>query len=516
MMRPTILLLFFGLLVLLGAASAAPKPPAPGTVKMTPKPPLPSSDTPPAPAREFRGAWIATVNNIDWPSKPGLTTAQQQAELIALLDKAVQLHLNAVILQVRPACDALYPSSLEPWSEYLTGRQGQAPNPYYDPLAFAVTEAHKRGLELHAWFNPFRARFNGDTGPLAPTHVSHTHPQWVKTYASSLWLDPGEPGVQEYSLSVILDVVRRYDIDGVHLDDYFYPYPVNGKDFPDDPSWKRYRHSGGRKTRAGWRRDNVNRFVEKLYAEVKRAKPWVKVGISPFGIYRPGVPPQIKGLDAYNELYADSRLWLKQGWVDYFSPQLYWKIEPRAQSFPVLLHWWIAQNTRGRHLWPGLYTSLVGSSSASWPASEIVYQIKTTRGMAGATGDIHFSMAALMENRGGLAQTLQSGLYAAPALVPASPWLDAAPPLPPGVLFQTDPLTQVSALTWQGLGDAPPRLWVVQTRTAGVWTTQILPGAQTSLSFPPLAPAKPPDLIAVSAVDRCGVQSAPTILVPPK
>lgn len=512
--KPVLILLW--LFCLLGSAFAAQVPPV--RVVKTTKPP---SDTPPAPAREFRGAWVASVNNTDWPSKPGLTTAQQQAELITILDRAVQMHLNGIVLQVRPACDALYASALEPWSEYLTGRQGQAPNPFYDPLAFAVTEAHKRGLELHAWFNPYRARHESAKSPLAPTHIGRTHPQWVKSYGKALWLDPGEAGVQEHSLAVVLDVVRRYDIDGVHIDDYFYPYPENdshGKsmDFPDGPSWKRYRHLGGRKSRGNWRRDNVNHFIERLYAEVKQAKPWVKVGISPFGIYRPGYPKQIKGFDAYAELYADSRMWLDKGWLDYLSPQLYWKIEKPAQSFPVLLHWWVAQNKHGRHLWPGLYTSLVGDKPDAWPANEVVYQIKTTRGIAGATGDVHFSMTALMENRGGLAQILQTGIYAQPALVPASPWLDAVPPDPPAVSAHTDPFSRLGTLSWYSVGGEPAWLWVVQVRAAGLWTTQILPGARTSLPLPMSGGPTAPDLIAVSAVDRCGNQSKPSILTPPK
>lgn len=503
-------MLLLPLLFWLLAGAHAAQAPAPGPAKMTKPPP---SDTPPAPPREFRGAWAASVDNIDWPSKPGLTTEQQQRELIALLDRAAALHLNAVVLQVRPACDALYPSPYEPWSEYLTGRQGQAPVPFYDPLAFAVAEAHRRGLELHAWFNPFRARHDSAKGPLAPTHVAKTHPQWVKTYGGLLWLDPGEPGVQEYSLAVILDVVRRYDIDGVHIDDYFYPYPApegHPLPFPDDASWKRYRQSGGRKSRGSWRRDSVNHFVERLYAEVKGAKPWVKVGISPFGIYRPGQPKQIKGFDAYSELYADSRLWLDRGWLDYLSPQLYWKIEKPAQSFPVLLHWWVAQNKRGRHMWPGLYTSRIlpqeDPKDEPWPASEIVYQVKTTRGMAGATGDVHFSMKALLNDNAGLGRTLQAGLYAQPALVPASPWLDNAPPAAPIVAVWADPDTPQRTLTWQPTGSEPAWLWAVQARTAGVWTTQILPGARTSQPLPGGT-----DRVAVSAVDRCGNRSEPTV-----
>src|SRR5688500_4792441 len=263
-------------------------------------------DDGPAVAREFRGAWVASVANIDWPSRPGLTSEQQQAELLALLDRAAQLRLNAVILQVRPAADALYPSRLEPWSEYLTGEMGKAPVPFYDPLAFAVAEAHRRGLELHAWFNPFRARHASARSPVSRDHVSNTRRGLVKEYGRSLWLDPGEPEARRYSLSVIMDVVRRYDIDGVHIDDYFYPYRErdgSGRliSFPDDASWRRYRRSGGRLTRDDWRRRNVDLFVESVYTAMKREKPLVRFGVSPFGIWRPGSPPQVTGLDPYTE-----------------------------------------------------------------------------------------------------------------------------------------------------------------------------------------------------------------------
>jgi uncharacterized lipoprotein YddW (UPF0748 family) len=274
--------------------------------------------SPPPPPREFRGTWIATVSNIDWPSKPGLSTDAQKSELIQLLDRAKNLKLNAVILQVRPACDAFYVSTIEPWSEYLTGRQGLAPDPGYDPLEFAVAAAHSRGLELHAWFNPFRAGHPSAKSPASSNHVSRRYPKLVKKYGSYLWLDPGEQVAQDYSTTVILDVVKRYDIDGVHLDDYFYPYQVaNAKggliDFPDDASWDRYQAAHGTLERNDWRRENVNRFIRNLYIRIKKEKRWVKFGISPFGIWRPGNPPKIAGLDAYDHLYADSRKWILNG-----------------------------------------------------------------------------------------------------------------------------------------------------------------------------------------------------------
>jgi uncharacterized lipoprotein YddW (UPF0748 family) len=468
-------------------------------------------DTPPPVAREFRAAWIATVENIDWPSRPGLSTAEQQAELLAILDKAVALRLNAVVLQVRPAADALYKSRYEPWSEYLTGEMGRAPEPFYDPLAFAIAEAHKRGLELHAWFNPYRARHPSGTSPIAANHISKTSPAVVRRYGKSLWLDPGERAVQQHSLRVILDVVRRYDIDGVHIDDYFYPYKERDRagkiiEFPDEPSWRRYVKSGGTLSRADWRRQNVDRFVEQLYEGIHAAKPWVKFGISPFGIWRPGYPEQVAGFDAYEQLYADSRKWLAKGWVDYFTPQLYWRIGAPRQSYPVLLAWWVEQNAHGRHIWPGNYTSGISSTNPrSWTASEVLDQIGATRALPGATGNVHFSMKALMENRGGVAEQLADQAYAAPALVPPSPWLSRDTPGAPVASLLTDSLTGAVALELapSATTGAAPWLWVVHTRVGGAWSTVILPGAQ---HHHPLATTATdaPDLVIVSAVSRTG------------
>jgi uncharacterized lipoprotein YddW (UPF0748 family) len=262
--------------------------------------------------REFRGLWVATVDNVDWPSKRGLTTREQKEELTGILDLAVKLNMNAIVLQVRPCCDAIYDSKIEPWTEYLTGQMGKAPRPYYDPLAFAVEEAHKRGLELHAWFNPYRARIKDSKSPVSRNHVSVTHPELVRSYGKYLWLDPTEQATRDYSLSVIMDVVRRYDIDGVHFDDYFYPYPEKAAnniemDFPDDASWRRYQKTGGKMSRNDWRRDNVNQFVQAVYEGIKQEKPWVKFGISPFGIWQPKYPAGIAGFNSYDKLYCDSR-----------------------------------------------------------------------------------------------------------------------------------------------------------------------------------------------------------------
>ncbi len=333
--------------------------------------------------------WVATVNNIDWPSRRDLTPEQQRQELIALLDRVAELKLNAIFLQVRPMADALYPSPYEPWSEFLTGTIGKAPEPEYDPLAFAVAEAHARGIELHAWFNPFRGNV---------TTKLRSYP-----YGRFVWMDPGDPEVRRRALDVMTDVARRYDVDGIHLDDYFYPYPEKDLEFPDDATYQQY---GAGMSRDDWRRDNINRFVRDLYASVKAVKPGVEVGISPFGIWRPGHPRQIRGLDAYEKIYADSRLWLRRGWVDYLAPQLYWPIDKREQSFPVLLRWWTGQDRMGKGIVAGIGLHRVGRV----PPDEFARQIKLIRDNDRAVGFILFSAKTIMNNREGVNEVLRRAI----------------------------------------------------------------------------------------------------------
>jgi uncharacterized lipoprotein YddW (UPF0748 family) len=473
-------------------------------------PPRPVAGEPPAVPREFRGVWVATVNNIDWPSRPGLPAAQQRAEITALLDRAQALGLNAVIFQVRPATDALYASSLEPWSEYLTGTQGRDPG--YDPLAVWIEEAHRRGLELHAWFNPYRARHHEAKSPLAPNHLSRTQPHLVKKYGDLLWLDPGEPAAAAHTLAVIRDVVRRYDIDGVHLDDYFYPYPVTAPlppkapkdakpqelDFPDEPSRKKYLAAGGRLPVPDWRRDNVNRLVEQIHRAVRAEKPWVKFGISPFGLGRPDRrPPGIKGFSQYDKLYADVELWLERGWADYFVPQLYWPLAQQEQSYPVLLDYWLAQNPAGRHVWPGLFTSAI-SDEKKWPLTDIPQQISLTRQRPAATGHVHFSMVALMDNRRDINSRL-APLYATPALVPASPWLGLPVPAAPALkrtgrtVQLTPPAGAARLIIWQQIG--------------AEWRFTLHPATLKELTPDPAATA-----VVVSALNRAGVEGPRTPL----
>ena len=334
---------------------------------------LAQADTSPPPiARELRAVWIATVDNIDWPSRQGLSTAEQQRDMIGILDRLVELRMNAVIFQVRPAADALYDSRLEPWSEYLSGQMGRAPQPFYDPLAFTVAEAHKRGLELHVWINPYRSRYSMKK-PAASNHISRTHPRLVHKYGPYEWMDPGEPAVRKQTEDVVLDLVRRYDIDGVHMDDYFYPYPetrrvrrkVNEIPFPDEATYRRYTRGGGTLSRDDWRRHNVDLLVKELYDGVHAVKPWIKFGVSPFGIWRPGHPASVRGLDQYAVLYADAKKWLNEGWVDYLTPQLYWAADKPEQRYDQLLKWWVGENLMGRHIWPGNYTGKVAFTNPS-------------------------------------------------------------------------------------------------------------------------------------------------------
>lgn len=467
---------------------------------------------PPGIAREFRAAWIATVANIDWPSKPGLPVQQQKNEMIAILDRAYQLRMNAVILQVRPTADAIYPSRLEPWSWYLTGKMGEAPKPYWDPLKFTIDEARKRRLEVHAWFNPFRARHPSCKGNVAANHITKLRPDLVRRYGSLEWLDPGDPQVQSHSLRVILDVLKRYDVDGIHIDDYFYPYPNKtraGKviPFPDTKTYTRYRSAGGKLNVKDWRRDNVNRFVKHLYTAVKREKPWVKFGISPFGIWRPGYPKQIKGMDAYDVLYADALLWWQLGWVDYLAPQLYWSIADKGQSFPVLLNWWAAQNKMKRHLWPGL--SIAGTRSDRHP-NEILRQINATRLQSGVDGQIHYGMNCILTNRQNIAVYLQRNAYQEYLLPPASPWLTNTKPKKPRLFFGDRPEQNVATFNWRHT-DTQPKYWVLQERIGTKWFTSVLPGGQRTKFFQGNLSTRLPTQVALTPIDRYG-QAGPPFL----
>jgi uncharacterized lipoprotein YddW (UPF0748 family) len=488
------------------------------------------AENPPPIPREFRAAWVATVANIDWPSRRDLTSSQQRAEIIAIVERAKALNLNALIFQVRPSADALYASDLEPWSEYLTGVQGKPPEPFYDPLQVWVEESHKRGIELHAWFNPYRARHNQARSPAARTHISVAQPKLVKTYGNFQWMDPGEPAAAQHTLNVIVDVVRRYDIDGVHIDDYFYPYPVASGtapnapelDFPDDAAWSAYLLTGGKLARADWRRQNVNELIEKIYNGIKHEKKWVKFGVSPFGLGKPDKRPAgISGFSQHDKLYADVELWLAKGWMDYLAPQLYWPIEQKAQAFPVLQDYWLHENTAGRHVWAGLYTSRIldganpnpGDSAKSWEPQEILDQISLSRargaGDEKARGHIHYSVAALMQNRKGIADQLRTLAYPGAAAVPAMPWLGANPAAP-SVKQAIDPASgKPVVLVSPGIGELPAQ-YAVWTRTAVGWQLRLAPvqrDASGGVLWLGLSAVGGDGGYVLSALDRAGNES---------
>ena len=501
-------------LLLAAACSGGDTPTSPSVPPIITPPVIPPSGPAalviPAITREFRGLWIATVANIDWPSRTGLSTVAQQAELIAILDRAKSAGLNAIVLQVRAAGDALFPSTLEPWSRSLSGTQGVDPG--WDPLAYAVAQAHERGLELHAWFNPFRAGNASDTSRLAPLHFAKRRPDLARLFCGQLWFDPAESAVQEQALNVVRDVVRRYAVDAVHLDDYFYPYPDSrcpNLEFPDSAAFASYRTAGGSLARADWRRDNVNRFVERLYAETHAIAPTVRVGLSPFGIWRPGNPAGIVGLDAYASIYADSRLWLQRGWADYFAPQLYWSIASTGQSFPALLDWWSQQNTMRRHLWPGLaaYRVADGTSSA-FAASEIIAQVALARQRAslsgGPSGTVLYNTTTVMRNRDGLTTSLADGLFATRALVPATSWLDGIAPTMPTLTVSQASSAASLRVSIAGDGGEPLSWWLVRWRNGAAWSQQLIPADTRVLDVPPAVGTVATDAIVVNAIDRVG------------
>jgi uncharacterized lipoprotein YddW (UPF0748 family) len=510
---------------------------------------------PPSVEREFRAAWISPTEGGDWPSRPGLSVDEQKAELRDMLDIAQRDGLNAVLLHVRTAADALYPSKNVPWSRYLLGRDGSAKDlEGYDPLALAVEEAHARGLQLHVWFNPFRAMPPDNLGKPPAGHVTRTHPQWIVHYGKSTWIDPGIPAARQTVLNAILEVVDRYDIDGVHIDDYFYPYVEEATithvvrhgrrrrritrrvtlRFNDDASWKRYGRAKGWTDRAAWRRANIDDFVKSLYQKVKEHKKYVLVGVSPFGIWRPGYPEGITGLDSYTEIFADSRRWLREGWLDYIAPQLYWPLDNDQQRFTRLDAWWRAENVYGRHVWPGLFTMRVGSRDDPWPAKEIAEEVAALRdarrGTTESLGHVHFRLRTFTLRLGGDTATfgdeLRDEIYPEPAIPPASPWLGDATPAAPALGPPTRDVQQAGRPAAEAASDSssevaftatagdsvPVRWWLVQTRDSdGHWHEQLRPAMDhaLALTFRDVAGAS---LVAVTAISRTGVAGAPTVV----
>ncbi|QUF63568.1 glycoside hydrolase family 10 protein [Bacillus atrophaeus] len=389
--------------------------------------------------RELRAVWIASVVNIDWPSKKGLTAEKQKEEYIKLLDDAEDMNMNAVIVQIKPTADAFYPSEYGPWSEYLTGTQGKAPG--YDPLAFMIEETHKRNLEFHAWFNPYRITMNHtDINKLSQDHPARKHPDWVVAYGNQLYYNPGIPKAQDFIVKGIEEVVKKYDIDAVHMDDYFYPYKIQGKEFPDTETYEQYGKNRFDEI-DDWRRDNVNQLVNHINTTIKKEKSYVKFGISPFGVWRnaaddPSGSDTTAGVTNYDDLYADTREWIQKGDIDYITPQIYWSIGFKAAAYDVLTQWW-SNEVRNRpvHLYIGQAAYKINNNSdPAWSdPDEYARQITLNRQSELVRGSIHFSLKDLNKNPLGLKDRFINELYNKPALVPDMPWLDQKAPKKPKV-----------------------------------------------------------------------------------
>jgi uncharacterized lipoprotein YddW (UPF0748 family) len=458
------------------------------------------------PKRQLRGVWIATVHNLDWPSKPGLPPERQKAEYLKILDNAVKRRLNAVFFQVRPASDAVYRSSLEPWSQWLTGTAGRDPG--WDPLPFLVDEAHKRGLQFHAWFNPYRAA-DSATSKLPAGHPARLHPDWTVKHEGKLYYNPGLPQVRDWVTKVVTDVVTRYDVDGVHFDDYFYPYPGQGTRFADQAAYKKY---GKGLTLADWRRRNVNQLVAQVSQAVHAARPYAVFGISPFGIWRNKAEDPAgsatKGMSAYDSIYADARAWIKAGSVDYVMPQLYWPRGFAAADYTVLAKWW-ADAVKGTDvdLFIGQALYRVGTADTpAWTrAGELPAHLTLNRKYPEISGDVYFSAAQLVKNPLGVLDRIVKSHYARPALPPVLRQ-GSAPAAPRGVKAAG------GTLTWQAQPGAQSYgIYRVTGKDASCATADarnlvaVVPASQA-----PSYAAGAPGTYYVTAVDRLGNESPAT------
>ena len=406
------------------------------------------------PKREFRGIWIATVENIDWPSNKNLSSEQQKQEFITIIDRLKKDKFNSVFIQIRPSSDAFYESSIEPWSEWLFGKQGRSPSPYYDPLKFMIEECHKRGIEIHAWFNPFRSVMNIHESSISPQHVSRRHPDWNITYGNYKWLNPGLPEVRNYVLKVVMDVVRRYPVDGVHFDDYFYPYQLKNKKFHDEKTFAQY--SRAFRNLDDWRRDNINLFVKSVSDSINKVKPGLKFGISPFGIWKnknnDPSGSSTSGSESYNATYADSRKWLKEGWIDYLVPQLYWHIGNAKADYKTLASWW-NENSFGKNIYLGESVYKIGKDkNIEWSSgSQIPAQIKLNRRLNNIKGNVFFNTNSVIKNPLGIEDSLRNNYYKYFALSPKIKSNDkSTPPSPFNPGYQN--VNGQILLNWQKQG----------------------------------------------------------------
>jgi uncharacterized lipoprotein YddW (UPF0748 family)/DNA-binding MarR family transcriptional regulator len=480
------------------------------------------------PKYEFRAAWVASVENIDWPSKKGLPVDSQKVEFTRLLDMHQRNGLNAVVVQIRPAADAFYPSPYEPWSEWLTGIQGQAPSPYYDPLAFMIEETHKRGMEFHAWCNPYRAIHTIGKSSVAPDHITKQHPEWFVKFQKTIYFDPGNKEVQQYVTMVIRDIVRRYDIDALHFDDYFYPYDIveggpPGKDFPDSRSYARY---GNGLSKGDWRRANVDSVIVKVSLAIKEEKPHCKFGISPFAIWRnidkdaEGSNTRV-GVTDYDNLYADILLWMRNGWIDYVVPQIYFEFSHPRAPYALLVDWW-ARHTYGRQCFIGLAPFLAGTRPAWHDANELPRQIKFLRKYPTVQGEVYFSSKSFDNNPNGWCDSLQNNYYSYPALIPPMPWIDSVKPHPPQFHIENNKKESLST-AWLSKGDQGDSLrgyaiYQSDSATLGVampayrWIPYD-PVAEFTIPRSPAESKGPQRYYFVTAVSRTNVESDPVPVV---
>jgi uncharacterized lipoprotein YddW (UPF0748 family) len=463
--------------------------------------------------QEFRGIWIATVLNYDWPLARNHTPQQQRDSLVALLDMAAAGGFNAVIFQVRPECDALYQSPYEPWSYWLTGAQGTAPSPLYDPLEFAVGEAHRRGLELHAWVNPYRAYRQDNAYSRSPDHVVEAHPSWVITCPDGYkLLNPGLPEVRNHVSLIVSDIVRRYDVDGMHFDDYFYPYPEHQFTREDSATWAADPRGYPWDSLNSWRRDNVNLLIHQVYDSIQTIKPWVKFGVSPFGLWKSGVPTGTSGMDAYNVIACDAPAWTRGGYVDYIIPQLYWQFGG-GQDYALLQPWWAGERN-GRHFYTG--NAAYRITQNGWPASEIASQIRFNQTNLLAQGSVQFRALNLRMNDGGLFDLLRWDVFRYPSIAPVMGWKETTPPnTPSGLQLVWNGGRGAYELSWQrpapaSDGDTAIRYVIYRFRSTPAPTgaesvPRHLLGISGETSFVPPARVDSTGAVysfAVSALDR--------------
>ncbi|WP_157253291.1 glycoside hydrolase family 10 protein [Nonomuraea typhae] len=464
------------------------------------------------PKRQLRGVWIATVRNIDWPSRTGLSQDRQKAEYVKILDSAAKRRMNAVFVQVRPASDALYKSSLEPWTQYLTGTAGKDPG--WDPLPFLIAEAQKRGLEFHAWFNPYRASYDANVGRLPASHPARVHPDWVVKYGDRLYYNPGLPQVREHVTKVITDVVKRYDVDGVHFDDYFYPYPGGGGTFDDKAAFTKYREG---RSLADWRRDNVNKLIAQVDKAVHKTRPSVKFGISPFGIWRNKAQDPTgsatSGMSAYDSIYADARHWIKNGTVDYVMPQLYWPRGLKVADYKALVPWW-AKEVKGTgvdlYIGQALYRVGTRDDKAWTKPGELSAHLTLNRRYPQVDGDVYFSAKQLLSNPLKAIDRVTADHYARPALLPLIKERGGQAPAPPA-----GAKTAGATITWtpsQGARSYAVYRVPDQGETCQDADARNLVAVVTGPSYP----AAQPGTYVVTALDRLHNESKPvTVKVPP-